>query len=694
MVLLLVLLYAAFAGLRTVGDMDLGWQLATGRWIVQHHTIPSTDVLSYTARSQAWIYPALSQVLLYCLFLLGGYSLLSWIGAATCVGTVAILTRRGGTVAAFLAVIAVPMIASRTQPRAEMFTEILFTAFVSILWFYYRSGSGPIWLLPILMLFWVNLHLGFIAGLAMCGAYICLELDEVFFRGTRHLALERLRRASPWLGLTVLATLLNPWGARIYLAVARQNEILRIHSRWIEEWSRVRLTSSTLLGFFSWRDPHSALFWLLAAAVLAVLLAAYRRRFAHALVLAASIYALLHAVRFQGPFASVVVIIGGSIIADTIAELVQKHELSQRKIRVTAGAFVLVVAAFVAVRVTDLVSNRYYLRTPATFSVFGPGESPLFPERAAEFLLKNQLPANILNDYNAGGFITWALSPQYADYIDGRAIPFGAELFVHLEKLLAESPDSPDWQREAEQRGINTIILSVDHELAGGLASLDRFCASQAWRVVFLDTYGAVFLRDTPETASLLSRLPRLDCATVQFDAPPSGDGSRVRAERFRYDLNAAAILVVLDRNLEALQKLEKAELLFSDSPFLHYAKGSALQNLDHPHEAEKEFLRAIDLGSDDAAYGLARLYDEQSHYAQEADILTEAASRSAKPYGLYLRLGYAQLAMGHPREALDSFNRAEETNPFVYEADELGEVFRAQIAEGRRRAQQMLTAK
>lgn len=49
---------------------------------------------------------------------------------------------------------------------------------------------------------------------------------------------------------------------------------------------------------------------------------------------------------------------------------------------------------------------------------------------------------------------------------------------------------------------------------------------------------------------------------------------------------------------------------------------------------------------------------------------------------------------MGHPREALDSFNRAEETNPFVYEADELGEVFRAQIAEGRRRAQQMLTAK
>src|SRR5271165_5994662 len=83
----LALIYAAFAGLRTVGDMDLGWQLATGRWIVQHRSIPSVDVLSYTARGSEWIYPALSQVLLYWFFLLGGYALLSWLGVAACTGT-------------------------------------------------------------------------------------------------------------------------------------------------------------------------------------------------------------------------------------------------------------------------------------------------------------------------------------------------------------------------------------------------------------------------------------------------------------------------------------------------------------------------------------------------------------------------------------------------------------------------------
>ena len=44
--------YAFLAGLRTLTVTDLGWQLATARWIVQRHEIPSTDVFSYTAQGQ------------------------------------------------------------------------------------------------------------------------------------------------------------------------------------------------------------------------------------------------------------------------------------------------------------------------------------------------------------------------------------------------------------------------------------------------------------------------------------------------------------------------------------------------------------------------------------------------------------------------------------------------------------------
>jgi len=77
-------IYAFFAGLRTVADFDLGWQIATGRYIVQHHVIPSTELFSYTARGNPWIYPPFSGVIFYLLFLVGGYSALSWLSAIAC----------------------------------------------------------------------------------------------------------------------------------------------------------------------------------------------------------------------------------------------------------------------------------------------------------------------------------------------------------------------------------------------------------------------------------------------------------------------------------------------------------------------------------------------------------------------------------------------------------------------------------
>src|ERR1700728_5041704 len=54
---LLTLGYALLAGLKTVVDFDLGWQMATGRYLVAHHTISRTELFSYTAPASEWIYP-------------------------------------------------------------------------------------------------------------------------------------------------------------------------------------------------------------------------------------------------------------------------------------------------------------------------------------------------------------------------------------------------------------------------------------------------------------------------------------------------------------------------------------------------------------------------------------------------------------------------------------------------------------
>src|SRR5258706_1577971 len=182
------LIYALLAGLHTLQDFDLGWQLATGRWVLQHRQVSSTDVFSYTAHGTPWIYPVLSGIAFYLVHLAGGYALLSWMGAAAGAGTVALLLRRDNIASLVLAIVAVPLIANRTQPRAEMFTTLLFAAFLCLLWRHYPTcpqGHSPHWLLAILMTASVNLHLGFVAGLALCGAYVVLELLELPFSETR-----------------------------------------------------------------------------------------------------------------------------------------------------------------------------------------------------------------------------------------------------------------------------------------------------------------------------------------------------------------------------------------------------------------------------------------------------------------------------------------------------------------------------
>ncbi|HET8892157.1 MAG TPA: hypothetical protein VFQ41_24885, partial [Candidatus Angelobacter sp.] len=263
------LIYALLAGLHTLQDFDLGWQLATGRWVLQHRQIFSADVFSYTARAAPWIYPVLSGIFFYLTYLAAGYALLCWMGAAASAGTVALLLRRENFASLMLAIVAVPLIANRTQPRAEMFTTALFAAFLSLLWRQYctqNAERSALWLLPFLMVGWVNLHLGFVAGLALCGAYVLLELLELPFPENRTAALTRLRRAWPWLALTGGATLVNPWGVHIYTALLRQAQAQSLHISWVVEWESVRPSWGSLRQALDLRDPQSSFWWLLAIA--------------------------------------------------------------------------------------------------------------------------------------------------------------------------------------------------------------------------------------------------------------------------------------------------------------------------------------------------------------------------------------------------------------------------------------------
>ena len=126
--------YAALACLRTVGDFDTGWHLATGRYLLQHHAIPATDVLSYTSPGAPWLYPPFAGALLYAIFHAFGYAGLSWFSVLAAALLAAYLLWRALPQASFssavLLALAVPSLAYRLTPRADLFTTLFFALFL------------------------------------------------------------------------------------------------------------------------------------------------------------------------------------------------------------------------------------------------------------------------------------------------------------------------------------------------------------------------------------------------------------------------------------------------------------------------------------------------------------------------------------------------------------------------------------
>jgi tetratricopeptide (TPR) repeat protein len=693
-------IYAFFAGLRTVADFDLGWQLATGRYIVQHHVIPSTELFSYTAHGNPWIYPPFSGVIFYLLFLVGGYTALCWLSAFACTATVLLIVWNQSRSAAILSTIAVPAIAFRTLPRAELFSTVLFAAFLVSLWTHFEGRKSRLWLLPLLMIAWVNLHTGFVAGVALVAAYIAVELCEMIFPERRFAAFSRLRRATPWLAASIVGTFVNPWGWRIYEAILRQNAESQLHSEFIGEWSAVHFSSAVWLQALSFRDPAGADWWLLAAGAIAIVLTLARKQIGPAIVLGVGAYASLQHLRLQALFAIIVCVVGGAVFSrfEQSAAAVPNRAGAEpaylapqnRRIEwVVVGLLILLTIG----RVADLVTNRYYLWSDQ-ITLFGTGPSWWFPERATQFLRDQHLPGNVFGDYGLGGYLTWRIGPDYADYFDGRFIPFGSELFARHRTLMTIPLDSPEWQQESSERNIQTVIFSVAR--IGGLGNfpLQADCDSHNWRPVYLDDVAVIFVRNRPENADTIRRLG-IRCETAAITPPAiasTGLSRRATEEEFQFLMNAASIDYVLSRDAEAINNLGNAEAIFSDDPNLHLLKAQLAQAHSQSAEAEREYKIALKLRPSDAGwFALAEIYAGQQRYQEALPCILKSAALSQDDYDRYRSLGKLYLLMKQPANALKAFDEAMRKSPFHAGAEALGTEFNARVAEGKASAYQQL---
>jgi hypothetical protein len=657
----LLLFYGAIAGLRTVADFDLGWQMAESR-----HTLASGDTLSYTAHGASWIYPPLAGYIFRGLFHLTGYSAISWFCAGAVVLTLGIVAAGSSLSTILLSLLATPLLASQMMPRSGLFTLVLAAAFTRLLLSWYGGGSRrALWPLPLLMIAWVNLHTGFIAGIGLMLGYLATELLDLL-TSRRVEARRRLRQAAPWLAASLGCTMVNPWGPRIYQAIAAQEHISRLQASLIEELqplyrsfpfsgSRAYFGSSFWSGFNP-LDPLHAVWVLLALALLGTILLVREGRIGLAVFLACSGIVCLDSSRSQGVFASVACLVGGTAYTRLPCD---------RRVGTSYAVFLLSLL-FVGWRCTDIVTDRTSLREEQ-ITLFGAGPSWWLPQQAADFIDRNHLPTQLFSTFNLSSYLSWRLGTRYPDFADGRYPPFGDELVAEQFQLATLPLDGPEWQQAATRYNIRTIIFPLSRFFAAAGLPLLKDCRSRTWSPVYLDTQAIVFVR----ADSVPPSMARLDCSKYPLAAPGVSaiNGHRALAELNSYQAlaNAAVIYFLLGRNGEAQATVAQAQAMIgvhtSADQSLVLLSGQLLLAQGDTVAAEQSFHHALSMQESDAAwYWLGMLYANQHRYPEAVAAMRHAATLSApNNYQTEWTLARLEVLAGEEQAALHTLEVARE---------------------------------
>ncbi len=160
-------------------DTDLWWHLAAGQQTWQSGSPMIRDVFSFTRYGSLWInHSWLSQVILYGLYRWGGWLALGgWVAllATISMGFVYAQMRGPAIFRAFVIILATTVAAVVWSPRPQLVSLVLFSLLGWILYRFKFQKKDQLWLLPVIFLFWSNLHGGWALGFMLIGLLLVGE---------------------------------------------------------------------------------------------------------------------------------------------------------------------------------------------------------------------------------------------------------------------------------------------------------------------------------------------------------------------------------------------------------------------------------------------------------------------------------------------------------------------------------------
>jgi hypothetical protein len=461
----------------TVGD--LGRHLKNGQLFFEKGLIPETNLYSYTYPNYPFInHHWGSGVVFYGIHRLSGFFGLSVALIVISLVTLLVFLNlaikySSFAVAAPIAVIVLPVLITRYEVRPELFSYLFCGLFLQILWGYKYGnlGLGWLFLLPILEVFWVNLHIYFFMGILLIGTYLFELVVVLLVQKKNSSTRDLVKGTAVILPLTILATFLNPSGVKgaIYpFLILNAYGVPVFENNSISAMLREGYDFPPLI-YFGIVFGVVCLSWLYALARnrSSVSLGNFLLSVFFFVIASAMIRNFALAAYFALPIAAV-------NLKNLLGEP-GKASSSPSILKVSAG---LVVTLLLLI----IIDPAYFVSSNRGPVGIGLKEGN---DAAAKFYLREHMQGPILNNFDVGPYLIYHLYPRQRVFVDNRAEAYPVSFFQDVYHPVRQ--DERKWEYLSDKYGFNVIFFNHQDRSIGAEDFIVRRVFDPKWAPVYFD---------------------------------------------------------------------------------------------------------------------------------------------------------------------------------------------------------------
>lgn len=461
-----ILFAAIMVGISAMGplllnaDGDLPRHLLVGKMIRSTHQVLVTDIFSFrTVGMPSFPHEWLSQVIFsmaYDLLGLGGVLLLTAL-IVTAVWAIIFYEslRRSNSLFLSLFFTALGMVASllHTLPRPHLFTYVFLALWIAVL---ERMQDRPKlwWLLPLLMLIWVNLHGMFVLGVAVWGAYLVAS----FFENPKLAWFSSSNARMMLLGgiAAVIATFLSPSGPGIWGAIASLSGDAYIKAH-ISEYQSA-----------NFQIPETWPFIIILLILLASFARSTRKIAWKDIFLILPFTGLaLYSSRMLPIFAVVATPIVTKAFSDWLQDEFPNsafHNVEARITPISQSSNGLIWLILIFGMITALFRAGIPIDVKNKGNVF---DDKFFPVQAVNWLETHPQNGHVFNEFDWGGYLLFRLWPRMQIFMDGHTHIYGEALTKEYAQVITLGDG---WEQILNKYNVTWAIVRTDSAVAKALA--------------------------------------------------------------------------------------------------------------------------------------------------------------------------------------------------------------------------------